>query len=427
MVAALLAFGGTAPAQVQLATGLSAGTGIDLDETNNHLYFLEWSAGTLQRMELTPGCETTSPPSCAISVVTTGFSHPQDVAVNDDLGIAYVTTRDDTGTTGALWRVDLATGTKSLVTFNLGAPHQIALDAGSNTAYVVGFDSGRLWSVDLTTGVKLTVASGLDHPVGLAVDSGATRAYVTEQGAANRLSELDLTTGTSLGTVVSGLTAPFHLEWTDPAENALYLVERDPANRIQRVDLVTSTASDAVTGLPLRPSAAVTGFSNAALYVTTNTTVTQVDLAQLPMGEPVFLGVGHVPSTDIDTDGYATTSPGYFFKVTDAPFGGTLNILGNLNNFKNLGATHYRVLVSDGGPFTALNRSWNAYKWNPATSKYELTSVSPIPGDTRYEIPPEYPAAPQRWLPTFLMIRWPSSTNGLYTFQVEEEAGSHVA
>jgi len=427
-VAALLVSGGALLGQpsVELATGLSAATGVDLDETNNHLYFVEWSAGTLKRMVLTPGCEAAVPPTCATTTVATGFSHPQDVAVDAGLGVGYVTTRDDTGTTGALWRVDLGTGTKSLVTFNLEAPHQIALDPGSNTAYVVGFDGGRLWSIDLTTGVKLTVASGLDHPIGLVVDAGANSAYVTEQGAANRLVEFDLTTGAFVREVVAGLTAPFYLEWTDPAETALYLVERDPANQVQRVDLVNSTASPAATGLPFRPSGAVTSFLRGALYVTTNTKLVRVDLAQLPMGEPVFLGVGHVPSTEIDANGYATTASGYFFRVTHAPFGGTLNILGNLNNFKALGATHYRVLVSDGGPFTALDRTWNAYRWNPGTSKYELTAVAPLPGDTRYEIPPEYPSAPQRWYPSFLMMRWPSSTNGLYTFQVElwQQSGS---
>lgn len=412
---------GAAPAAtiVELATGLAAGTGIDLDETNNHLYFLEWTAGTLKRMTLTPGCEATIPPSCAIATVATGFSHPQDVAVLPDLGIGYVTTRDDPGTTGALWRVDLATGAKALVTFNLGAPHQIALGPTPTTAYVVGFDIGRLWRIDLTTGVKLTVTSGLDHPIGLVINADGSRAFVTEQGAARSLAEISLTTGARIRDVATGLTAPFHLEWTDPAEVALYLVERDPSNRILRVDLVTGISAEAVGGLPFRPSACVTSFLFGVLYVTTNTKLASVALVELPLSEPVFLGVGHVPATSIE-DGYATTDPGYFYRVTHSPFGGTLNIFGNLNNFRALGATHYRVLVSDnGGAFVPLALSWNAYWWNPANGEYELVPVAPVPGDDRYEIPPEYPSAPQRWKPPFLMMRWPSSNNGLFEFQVE--------
>jgi hypothetical protein len=45
--------------------------------------------------------------------------------------------------------------------------------------------------------------------------------------------------------------------------------------------------------------------------------------------------------------------------------------------------------------------------------------VAPIPGGDRYAIPPEYPSAPHRWVPAFLMMRWPSGENGMYTFSVE--------
>ena len=46
--------------------------------------------------------------------------------------------------------------------------------------------------------------------------------------------------------------------------------------------------------------------------------------------------------------------------------------------------------------------------------------------DDRYLIPAEYPSAPQRWYPSFLMMRWPTSTNGLYELRVElwEKAGT---
>lgn len=408
-----------APTVTELASGLGAAIGIAHDPVTNSLYFVEYSSGTLKRMELTPGCETTTPPTCPVSVVASGFSHPEDVALDVATHTGYVTTRDDVGTTGALWRVDLTTGTKSLVTFNLGAPQQIALDDALNTAYVVGYDVGRLWRIDLTTGVKVPVISGLNHPVGVAMKADRTLAYVTEQGTSS-VAELDVATGTRVRDVATGLTAPFFLAWSDPAEISLYVVERDPANTVARIDLVTATTASVVTGLPWRPSAIAVSQANGAVYVTTDSKLELVQLAELPMGEPVFLGVGHVPSTSI-TDGYATTDPGYFFRVTHSPFGGTLNILGNLSNFKSLGATYYRVLVTPpGGTPTPLNLSWNAYRWNPSTNKFELTPVAPESGtDGYYEIPPEYPTAPYRWYPSFLMMRWPSSTNGLYVFTVE--------
>ncbi len=403
---------------VELASGLSGAIGVALDPVNSKLYFVEYGAGTLKRIQLTPGCDLTMPATCVITTVAGGFTHPEDIALDVASGTGYVTTRDDLGTTGALWRVDLTSGTKSMVTFNLGAPQQISLDIATNAAYVVGYDNGKLWRIDLTTGVKVAEMLALGHPVGLAVTADRTRAYVTEQ-TPSQLAEIDLATGTRIRNVVTGLTSPFFLAWTDPAQIALDVVERDPANRVSTVDLVAATATPLLTGLPFRPSAIAINLLGGAAYVTTDSKVLRVSLAGLPMGEPVFLGVGNVPSTSI-TDGYATTDPGYFFQVKHSPFGGTLNIFGNLSNFKALGATHYRVLVSKGGGApTSLKLSWNTYKWNTVTSRYELVPVSPIPSDDRYEIPAEYPALAYRWYPSFLMMQWPSGDNDLYTFSVQ--------
>ncbi len=418
---AVLLGGSTAAsaAVIDLASGVTAGVGIASDPVQNDVYFVEFNGGTLKRIHIDPGCDATSPATCTITTVASGFVHPEDVALDLDHGLAYVTTRDDPGTTGALWRVDLATGVRSLVTFNLGAPHQIVLDIPTNGAYVVGFDSGRLWRVDLTTGAKVSLASGLGHPVGLAITADRARAYVTVQNPPGRILELDLALGTTLRTVATGLTAPFYLAWTDPAQFALYVAERAPANRLTRVDVTTGTSIAVATGLPSQPSGVAVNLFAGAAYVAADSKVVEVTLADIPPAEPVFIGVGHVPATKI-TDGYATTDPGYFFQVKDAPFGGTLNILGNLSNFKSLGATHYRVLVSyDGAPFAPLALGWNAYRWSTATSQYELTPVAPIPGDDRYEIPAEYPLQAARWLPSFLMMSWPSGDNGLYTFTVQ--------
>lgn len=408
-------------ATIDLVTGVAAGVGIASDPVNNDIYYVEFNAGTLKRVHIDPGCDAVSPATCTVTTVVSGFSHPEDVALDLEHNLAYVSTRDDPGTTGALWRVDLATSTRSLVTFNLGAPHQIVLDTPTNFAYVVGFDSGRLWRVELTTGAKTSLMTGLVHPVGLALTADRSLAYVTEQGAPAVISEIDVALATRLRSVATGLTAPFFLSWTDPAQYALYVLERAPANRLTRVDVPTAISTPIVTGLPSQPSGIAVNLAAGAAYVAAGSKVVKVTLADLPMSEPVFLGVGHVPYNKI-VDGYATTStdPAYFFQVTDSPFGGTLNILGNLSNFKSLGATHYRVNVSyAGGPAAPLTLSWNTYRWNPATSQYDLTPVSPIPGDDRYEIPAEYPTHAQRWYPSFLMMRWPSGDNGLYTFTVE--------
>jgi DNA-binding beta-propeller fold protein YncE len=421
----ILLFGAPAHAAppTDLVTGVAGGLGAALDPAQGHLYYVEFNAGTLKRFRLTPDCVAAPVPSC-VDTVASGFVHPESVTVDASAGVGYVTTRDDPGTTGALWRVDLATGTRSLITFNLGAPHQVVVDPATNAAYTVGFTNGRLWRIDLATGAKVVLVQGLGHPVGLAVSADRTRAYVSEQ-ATGRVAEYELDTGARLRDVATGLTAPFFLAWTDPAQLSLYLVERDPVNRLSRIDLVTATVDVMVIdppGLPFRPSAVAFDLSAGAAYVTADAKLVRIPLAGLPLGEPVFLAVGHVPATSI-TDGYATTDPSYFFHVTDAPFGGTLNLFGNLQNFRQQGATHYRVKVTrPDGTTAAATPSWTAYRWNVAADEFQPVTVAPVPGTDLYEIPAEYGGPspqPQRWSPPFLMLRWPSAENGLYTFHVE--------
>lgn len=411
--------------QTQLAAGVQAGVGVALDEMKSQLYYVEYTAGELKRINLPPTCGIPGTPACASSIVTIadGLSHPEDVALDLDNHRAYVTTRDNPGT-GGLWRIDIPPdpvsipGGKTLITFNLGAPQQLVLVLPANKAYTVGYDDGRLREINLTTGAKLPVVTDLSHPVGLAVTSDGSSAYVTEQDAPPRITRIDLTTNTDLGTVVDGLTAPFFLGWTDISERGLYVVERQPANRISRVDLDSNTVNDAVTALPSNPSGIAVAGNASALYTATNSELVKADLFDL--AGPVFMGVGHVPATNI-VDGYATTDPGYFYQVRHAPFGKTLNIFGNMVNFRALGATHYEVEVSkDGGSFQPVNRSWNAYKWNISTAKYELTPIAPDPGTTQYEIPLEADGQyhPEFWYPPFLFMRWDSGENGLYEFRI---------
>jgi DNA-binding beta-propeller fold protein YncE len=407
-----------AETKTTIATGLNAAAGLALDDSKNHLYFVEYGAGTLKRIDL-------SSPSLTIDLIASGFSHPEDVELDLEHGFAYVTTRDLPGT-GALWKVDISTGSKTLITFNLGAPQQLVLVIANNQAFTVGYNEGRLRRIDLTTGVKIPIIKGLAHPVGLTITADGNYAYVTEQDAPARVSKIDLTMGVKIGSVVEhgtggvSLVAPFFMAWTDITQNSLYVVERDPVNRVSRIDLITSAKHEVITGLPWRPSGIAVNKQGTTVYVSTDSQIVKVDLVEL-VG-PIFMGVGHVPSTKISDDGYAETDPGYFFKVKHSPFGGNLNFFGNLTNFKNLQATHYEIWVSkDGGASEPLNLSWNTYKWNTATHEYELVPIAPEAGTTKYEIAQEsdWNYHPELWYPPFFFMRWPSGENGLYEFQVK--------
>src|ERR1700674_4593215 len=248
-----------ATSPVEMATGVASGVGIASDPVNNDVYYVEFNGGTLKRIHINAGCDLPpGPATCPITTVASGFTHPEDVALDLAHGLAYVTTRDEIST-GELWRVTLPGGAKSLVTFNLGAPQQISLDIPTNTAYAVGFDVGKIWKIDLTTGAKIAVMTGLGHPVGLAVTADRTRAYVTEQTPA-QLAEIDLALHTRIRNVVTGLTAPFFISWVDPAQYALNLVQRSPANNVLRVDLPSSIATPVIIGLPSNPSAMAVNF-----------------------------------------------------------------------------------------------------------------------------------------------------------------------
>jgi DNA-binding beta-propeller fold protein YncE len=436
-----------------LATGLSAPVGAALDESKNQLYFVEYNPaanGKLKRITLPPACAA---PACAgtIQTIAGGFSHPEDVQLDLAHGYAYLTTRDDAGTSGALWKVKLSTGAKTMVTFNLGAPQQIFLDVANNQAFTVGYDDGRLRRIDLTTGAKTPVATGLHHPVGLAVTQDRKYAYVTEQDAPARISKIDLTTGANLGPIIVNgvggvsLVSPFFLAWTDSSQNSLYVAERGAANKVSRVEILTYSKNEALTeAAPVPawwgwPTGIVVSSLGSKAFVTTGSAVIQADLVDLTdlTKEPIFTMVGNVPSGKISDFGYANTDPGYFYSVKHSPFGGTLNIFGNLSRFKSppLNASYYQVQVSkDGGPYVPLNLSWNVYKYNTATGEDDLVPVAPDPAapnpaaGPKYLIPAEYPLNAARWKPPFLMMRWPSGENGLYAFRVRifNAAGGNI-
>lgn len=417
------------------STPVAGDIGVAVDPSGSAVYFVEFNSGSLKKIQITPTCTSTSSPACVVTTIASGFSHPEDVALDVAHNTAYVTTRDDPGTTGAFWRVDLTTGVRTLITFNLLAPHQIALDVAANNAYIVGFGSGpgtgRLWRVNLSTGTKTTILPGLASPVGLVVTGDRTRAYVTEQGTSSVVA-IDIATHTRIGTVVSALVSPFFMAWADPGETGIYVVERNPNNDVVRVDLPTSTKNTVVTGLPSL-SSGISLFMYSTAYISTNDSVIRQDFSTLPGGSLTFLGVGNVPSTAISSTGYATTTPGYFVHFKDCPFAGTLNIFGNFTAFVAAGAAQYRLNVSkDGAPPVAVTQTWTMARFNPSTGLFESATISPISGTDRYAIPSEYlasPPHPERWYPPFLMMRWPSGPNGVYSFTVElfNAAGTTVS
>jgi hypothetical protein len=305
-------------------------------------------------------------------VLGTGYNQPEDIVVTAGGRYAYVTERS-----GNLLRVDLTNANRvaaTVVSSGMTAPQQIALDEEHSQAYVIEFASaGRLWRVDLTSGAKTVVVSNLGTAVGLLMTSDFQFAYVSLQsGGGNKICRINMATG-QRELLPPTFTAPFFMTWTDAGESAILITERDPVNQVTMIDLtkIPITATPVATGVPFRPSSVAVTAPNRIL-VCSDQEIDQIDLTSgiFTSAGPMLLGIGHVPKTKISADGYATTDPGYFFQVKDTPFGGTLALMFNHEKARNLGAQYYQILV-EGVP---QQQPWSDYKWNTSHNAFELTA-----------------------------------------------------
>lgn len=328
------------------------------------------------------------------SVIGAGYNQPEDIKVSSGGRYAYVTERS-----GNLLRVDLSNANRAAaqqLASGMVAPHQIALDEGHGQAYVPEYTAtatGRIWRIDLSGGVKTAVFTGLQCCTGLLVTKDLAYAYVAEQvSGANRVARINLATG-KREILVSGLVAPFFMEWGDETESRIMLAERDPANRITMLNLGATpvTATTLLSGVPSRPSSMVQ-VRPGIMIVCSDAAITQYDLSGILLAGPLFMGIGLVPVDHIinagnnGTDGYADTTdnPGYLLQVKDAPFGGALAIMVNHNAARLAGAAYYKVLVSQvtpaAGPAVEPRQGFADYLWNAAKNSFIPQTTVPDAG-----------------------------------------------
>ena len=333
------------------------------------------------------------------NVIGTGYNQPEDIKVTAGGRYAYVTER-----AGNLLRVDLTNANRAaaqLVATGLTAPQQIALDEAHGQAYVPDYTAtatGKLWRIDLSGGVKTAIFTGLQACTGLLITKDLGYAYVAEQvSGANRVARINLATG-KRDILISSLTAPFFMEWGDANESSIILAERDPANRITLLNLSVTpvTATVLVSGVPNRPSSIVQTRPGIAI-VCSDTVITQYDLSSslFSLAGPLFMGIGLIPVDHIinalppgndATDGYADTTdnPGYRLIVKDAPFGGSLDIMVNHNAALLAGASYYKLFVSQvtpaATPAIEPHQSFSDYLWNAASSSFVPQATGPDVG-----------------------------------------------
>jgi hypothetical protein len=150
--------------------------------------------------------------------------------------------------------------------------------------------------------------------------------------------------------------------------------------------------------------------------------VFQLDLATIPVFPPgstgpTFFGVGLVPSSFIDSLGYANLSiPNYSYSATAAPFGGNLNVFGNW--FLSFGgAAKYRVMAAkNGGPAQPLLQTWTNFRFNTVTLNWDPIAFSPD-GAGRYPFVNPF----QLWYLPYLLVSWQTGNfgDGTYVLSLE--------
>jgi hypothetical protein len=152
-----------------------------------------------------------------------------------------------------------------------------------------------------------------------------------------------------------------------------------------------------------------------------NSLMYQIDLATFPSfppgtSGPIFAGVGLVPSSYIDSSGYANINIASYYYASNAPFGGNLNVFGNWNTLRfAYGAARYRVLYSEnGGPYTHLKQTWTNFKWNGTT--WVPNAIGPDAVDS-YPIPLPW----ELWYLPNELISWQSGTFGDGTYKLKLE------
>ena len=138
-----------------ILTGLAGAGGCAFRSATSELFYVEYG-GNLSK---------TNPLSPVHTILGTGYANPEDVELSADGLHAYITER-----AGNLVKVSLASPNRSAATVvasGMTAPQQMALDEAHDTAYVVEYaPSGHLYQINLTSGVKTAIAVTLNNASG---------------------------------------------------------------------------------------------------------------------------------------------------------------------------------------------------------------------------------------------------------------------
>src|SRR6516162_11420076 len=129
-----------------ILTGLAGAGGCAFRSATSELFYVEYG-GNFSK---------TNPLSPVHTILGTGYANPEDIELSADGVHAYITERS-----GNLVKVSLSTPNRASATViasGMTAPQQMALDEAHDTAYVVEFaPTGHLYQINLTGGTKTAI------------------------------------------------------------------------------------------------------------------------------------------------------------------------------------------------------------------------------------------------------------------------------
>lgn len=331
--------------------------------------------------------------AAAYNVIGTGYTTPEDVVVAADGTHAFVLEESGDLVKVALASANRSAATTTVLANGLKAPQQMAIDEPHGNAYVVEYDPtghGNLYRFGLAPlSAKHSVIATLNAATGLVISDDLQFAYVSEQntgGATGTVTRIDLASG-GRHLVASGLTAPFHLTWADDGESALLVAERDPANRVTRIDLATGTSHIMISGVAARPSSVALA-NPSQMLVCCDAHLQSVALVPFAATGPLLMGIGFIPFDKISSaTGLANTTvdPTYFYQVANVPFGGTLPLMVNHQLAATDGAAYFRVIANQGTPQELVDTApITDEKWNGTQYVAVTTATTVIAGKPGY-------------------------------------------
>ncbi|MRG93485.1 hypothetical protein [Polyangium spumosum] len=339
--------------------------------------------------------------------VGTGFGAPTDLIIKrspEDL-LLYVCGVGDFGgcvyvafSSAALLKPDFGWNQEYIIADGLDSPKQMVLAGDDRTILLA--DGVTLWAIDsdlYTPADKVDLFAGVASPLGgisgVAIAKDGVTVYLSSSTDNKvHVGQFDLDTmkltldpeplapSVTLGPVGT-------LAWADEEQTALLVaVGDDPnGNKLLRVPL-----SDPADMQDLLEGTAGVGEPRSVeligpqLYVMTSSGGVGELNCGLPIGLDVPLGIGFVPFQSIvqsgEFEGLADTTDlaGYFFKVQNAAFGGTMHFQLNHAKAYQDGHRYYQIRFIQNGVAKAMTASFTDAKWSRTLLRFEPAATAAV-------------------------------------------------